>query len=70
MPEAISIVPTVGEISRRLGEPIHRVEYIIRARGIKASGRAGNSRIFTESDIARIADELSRIAKERLVSHE
>ena len=54
-------MPTVGEISRRVGEPVHRVEYIIRARKIEPSGRAGNARVFTDADVERIARELRRI---------
>lgn len=54
-------VPTIGEIARRLGESIHRVEYVVRTRGIRPSGRAGHVRIFTETDVSRIADELRRI---------
>jgi DNA-binding transcriptional MerR regulator len=54
-------VPTVGEIARRLGVPLHRIEYVVRARRIAPSGRAGNARVFTEADVARIASELRRI---------
>jgi DNA-binding transcriptional MerR regulator len=52
--------PTVGEIARRLGVPLHRVEYLIRARGIRPASRAGNARVFAEADIKLIAGELSR----------
>lgn len=62
--ETVPVVPTVGEISRRLGVPLHKVEYVIRARGIHASGRAGNARVFTEADLERIASELRRIRAE------
>ena len=65
MSEAVSIVPTVGAIARRLGKPIHRIEYVIRARNIEASGRAGNCRIFTDADVAFIAAEIRRIDAEK-----
>ncbi len=52
---------TVGEIARRTNSSIHRVEYVIRSRGIKPQGRAGNARIFSESDVELIANELHRI---------
>lgn len=65
MCDCLSAVPTVGEIARRLGKPIHRVEYIIKARGIRPSGRAGNCRVFTEADVAYIAAELRRIDAEK-----
>jgi hypothetical protein len=54
-------MPTVGEIARRLGYPVHRVEYIIRSRQIHAAGRAGICRVFAEGDVARIAAELASI---------
>lgn len=59
-----SNVPTVGEIARRLGEPIFRVQYVIRSRDIHPVGRAGNARIFNEADVAFIASELRRIDRE------
>ncbi len=54
-------MPTVGEIARRLAEPVHRVEYILRTRNIRPSGIAGNSRVYTEEDVERIAAELQGI---------
>ncbi len=52
---------TVGEIARRIGQPVWRVEYIIRFRDLKPFGRAGNARVFQESDVTYIASELWRI---------
>jgi DNA-binding transcriptional MerR regulator len=63
-------IPTVGEIARRHNVPIHRVEYVIRSRGIQPVGRAGNARVFAERDVARIGSELCRIAQERGGCHE
>ncbi|NOT02119.1 MAG: MerR family transcriptional regulator [Phycisphaerales bacterium] len=60
-----AVVPTVGEIARRLGEPIHRIEYIIRARDIAPIVRAGNVRVFSDADVDRIASELHRIDTEK-----
>jgi len=54
-------MPTVGEIARRLSKPVHCVEYVIRSRRIAPAGRAGNSRVFTDADVERIADELKHI---------
>jgi hypothetical protein len=54
-------MPTVGEIARRLGEPVHRIEYIIRSRGIRPRGVAGNCRVFAVADVQRIASELRGI---------
>lgn len=58
-------MPTVGEIARRLSEPVHRIEYVIRSRGIQPSGLAGVARVFTDSDVERIASELRRIDAEK-----
>jgi hypothetical protein len=58
-------VPTVGEIARREGVPIHRVEYLIRARGIRPVGRAGAAYIYSEVDADLITAELRRIRGER-----
>jgi len=56
---------TVGVIARTLHKPLHRIEYIIRARGIWPCGVAGNARIFTEADVQRISGELRRIDHEK-----
>ena len=61
----VAIVPTVGEIARRLGEPIHRIEYVIRSRNIRPTCRAGSVRVFTDADVERIASYLRRIDDRR-----
>ena len=66
MSDHLCNVPTVGEIARRLGVPVHRVEYVILTRGIEAQGRAGNARIFSAGDVKRIDAELRRIEAERV----
>ena len=48
---------TIGEIARRLGWPIHRVDYLIRSRGIEPELRAGNLRVFPETIIDRLRSE-------------
>ena len=60
-------LPTVGEIARRLSQPLHRVEYIIRARDLRPVGRAGNARVFSEADVDFIRSELRRIDEDRCV---
>jgi hypothetical protein len=55
------VMLTVGEIARRLGEPVHRIEYILRTRDIRPSGIAGICRVYAEDDVERIAAELRRI---------
>lgn len=54
-------LPPVGEIAHRLGEALHRIEYVIRSRNIQPASRAGHVRIFAEADVAHIADELRLI---------
>ena len=49
---------TVGTIARTAGADIHRVEYLIRSRGIRPVGRAGNARVFSDKDAERIALQL------------
>ena len=56
---------TVGEIARRLGAPLHRVEYILRTRRqVRPAARAGKTRIYSEDDLQFIASELRRIDAE------
>ena len=65
MSAPVETIPTVGEIARRLSQPLHRIEYVIRARDIQAVGRAGNCRVFDDNAVERIAQELRRIDAER-----
>ena len=54
---------TIGAIATRLGVPLHRVEYVIRSRGIPASGRAGRLRVFAPEAITLIRHVLERHGK-------
>ncbi len=56
---------TVGEIARRLGQEVHRIEYVIRSRNIRPVGWAGHARVFRDADLDRIASEIRRIAEDR-----
>jgi hypothetical protein len=56
---------TIGEISRRLDEPLHRVEYAIRPRNIQPNATAGNLRIFDVETIERVAGILREIDLKR-----
>ncbi len=60
-----TVYPTVGEIARLLGQPLHRIEYCIRSRAIEPLATAGNARVFTDADVSYIASELRRIDSER-----
>ena len=65
MSSSVNVVPTIGAIANRLGEPVHRIEYIIKTRSIQPVGRAGNCRVFSEDDVAFIAAEIRRIDSEK-----
>ena len=69
MRSSVPAAPTVGEIARRLGEPVHRIEYVIRTRELKPVSRAGHAGIFSEGDVQYIASELRRIDEEKGVDH-
>lgn len=56
---------TIGVIAERVGQPVHVVEYIIRARRIRPTCRAGIARVFAEQDVAFIADEIAKIHSRR-----
>ena len=64
MSESTTLMPTVGEIARRLGVPVHRVQYVVRSRGISPACRAGNAHVFSEADAAFIGHEIARIVRE------
>lgn len=69
MSVAIPSMPTIGEIARRLDVPQHRIDYLIRARGISPCGRAGNARVFNDEAVDLIRSEIDRIESERERSH-
>lgn len=63
-------MPTIGKIARQLGEPLHRVQYVIRARRIRPCGWAGNARVFSEDAVEAIGVELRRIDAGKGVDHD
>ncbi len=65
MSAAIPLANTVGVIAQRLGEPLHRVAYVIRSRNLQPVARAGNARVFDEAGVNFIRSELRRIDEER-----
>jgi len=64
------LAPTVGEIARRIGCPIHRVEYLIRSRRLKPREKAGNARVFSDEDVRFIEAEIRRIDTQKGVEHD
>jgi len=55
----------VGSLSKVYRVPVHRIEYIIRTRGIQPAGMAGNVRLFDEPAARRVGSELERIEQEK-----
>jgi hypothetical protein len=58
MIQRVTQLLTTGEIAARLGQPIHRVDYVVRARGIRPAARAGRLRVFGTEAIAQIQDAI------------
>ena len=54
---------TVGKMAADMGVPIHRVEYVIKARRIKVSALAGKYRLFDRAAVALVAEALKMLAK-------
>ena len=63
-----SQIASLGEIARRLKEPIHRVEYVIRSRDIEPLLVAGGRHFYSEAQVQRIASEIRRIDEEKGVA--
>jgi DNA-binding transcriptional MerR regulator len=57
---------TLGVMSSRLNIPIHRVEYLVRARDIKPVSRAGRFRVFDEQAIETLRQEVSQMEQRKL----
>jgi hypothetical protein len=55
---------TVGAIAQELSEPIHRVQYAIKSRGIEPEALAGNIRVFAPAVIERVAEILREIDRQ------
>jgi hypothetical protein len=70
----IPVLFTVGEIARRLGVELHRVEYVLRTRDIWPCSRAGNALVYTREDLDRVGSEIKRIdlehAAQRAAAHD
>lgn len=52
---------TVGEVAAELGQPLHRVLYIIDSRRIEPAARIGRIRAFTHEQVEVIKRELAGI---------
>lgn len=59
---------TLGEISRQLDQPIHRVRYVIQSREIAAHAVASHFRCWTAEDVMQIKAELEAIDNGKAVA--
>jgi hypothetical protein len=59
---------TTGRVAEILGVPKHRIEYIVRTRGIDPRAVAGIARRFDDDAIARIRHEITAIDARRSLS--
>lgn len=65
MSDQSSRLLTVGEIAERHSQPVHRVEYVIRARNIVPIAWAGNARVFSANAAEQIAEALRGSTEQR-----
>jgi DNA-binding transcriptional MerR regulator len=49
---------TLADVSELLQVPAYRITYLLATRQVPEPGRIGNRRLFTLSDIQRIAEKL------------
>lgn len=64
--EQIPTLRTVGVLAAALGQPVHRVEYVLRTRPhIRPSARAGRLRLFDREALAQLRYELNRMDARR-----
>jgi hypothetical protein len=58
-------IHSAGTLARLFRVPVHRIQYVIRSRGIAHAGIAGNVRLYDEAAAQWIGSELQRIATEK-----
>jgi hypothetical protein len=56
---------TVGEISRRLDVPVHRISYVLRTRRIKPEGWAGRAKVYSVDAMKAVDMALNSISHDR-----
>lgn len=54
---------TTGEVATALGEPLHRVQYVLRTRKIGPDQRAGNLQLFGPAKVKQIRKALMDSAR-------
>ena len=56
---------TISEIAKRLRQPVHRVKYAVRTRGIRPAQRIARVLVFTEGQIPVIQAAIESIGRDR-----
>lgn len=66
MTRVLPRLATIGEVAKLLGQPLHRIEYVLRSRPhITPRATAGGARCFDDEAIAQIRHELNSIDARR-----
>jgi len=67
---AIPKLRTPGVVARELGEPLHRVDYVLRTRPeIRPTARAGRLRLFDLAGVEAIREALADIDHRQGATH-
>ena len=61
MKSSVPRLMTVGEIAKRLNQPVHRIEYLIQARRIRPRAMAGNARCFDDAAVAELRRHINTL---------
>ena len=64
----MSVLPenvTLKQIADQAGAELHKVQYVIKSRGIKPARRVGNTQLFSPEAAGIIHDELVKIRAKR-----
>ena len=56
---AVPTLRTVGVIARELGEPLHRISYVLRTRPILPTARAGRLRLYDREAVGMIRNAIT-----------
>lgn len=69
--ERVASLRTPGVIARELGEPLHRILYVLRTRAFIAPlARAGTLRLYDLEAVARIRHALKAMDARRAACHD
>ena len=68
--DSLPSLRTPGVIAHELGEPLHRVLYVLRTRSfISPSARAGRLRLYNHHAVALIRSELNTMDARKEAAH-